>query len=135
MDAGTSCVYYLGMTTTCAACTATGRCLACRLTHAMDMVDAAKVTQGTTNRVQFEHRGETLTGIVIGYGRLTRPRIGTVDFILDIRHNRDEARRYRMSEVTGMRPAPLTGTLPECAKFQGTGRRCAECHIHANVHA
>jgi hypothetical protein len=101
----------------------------------MNMVDAAQVTQGTTNRVQFEYRGETLTGVVIRYGRLTRPRIGTIDFILDIRHNRDEARRYCMSEVTGMRPAPLTGTLPECATFQGTGRRCTQCRVHANVHA
>lgn len=121
----------------CTACAAspTGRCLACRLNHAMRMVEAAQVTRGGDNRVQFTHNGAEVTGVVTRYGRYTARGKGTVDYYLDVRLHRDEARRYRMSEVTGMRPAPLTGELPDCTEFAGTGRRCATCRVHTNVHA
>jgi hypothetical protein len=88
--------------------------------------------------------------LVAGYTRLmteneatqvaTLERIRLIAFCEDIER---EAHAYRVAVETealaakARRPQELASAiakLPECEKFEGTGRRCSTCRVHANAH-
>ena len=105
-------------------------------------------------RVQFSFDGATVTGTLINVGEVIRrttvasksewtidgkserPYVerDVVDYTIDVRLNPGEARRYPLSRVTGLVAAPLTGELPTCVGFAGTGQRCASCRTHRRLH-